>query len=155
MTESRTAATGSRRSPTTAGACHFAGSRSPRAGEAPEGLPRCPTTSSPSCGSSMATGARSPTPTSTTDDADLQDQRGNTPDGYLLASSAMDAATSAGHAPGRAPAHDPGHEMPTHGPALTGLAISATLHCLTGCAIGEVAGMAIGTAFGFSDVATI
>ena len=45
--------------------------------------------------------------------------------------------------------------MPTHGPALTGLAISATLHCLTGCAIGEIAGMAIGTAFGFSDVGTI
>lgn len=35
------------------------------------------------------------------------------------------------------------------------LAASATLHCLTGCAIGEVAGMAIGTALGFSDVATI
>jgi hypothetical protein len=35
------------------------------------------------------------------------------------------------------------------------MAISATLHCLTGCAIGEVAGMAIGTALGFSDAATI
>lgn len=35
------------------------------------------------------------------------------------------------------------------------MAISATLHCLTGCAIGEVAGMAIGTALGFSDLGTI
>jgi hypothetical protein len=47
------------------------------------------------------------------------------------------------------------HEMPTEGPALTGLAVSATLHCLTGCAIGEVAGVAIGTALGWTDFATI
>jgi Domain of unknown function (DUF4396) len=47
------------------------------------------------------------------------------------------------------------HEMPTAGGALTGIAVSATLHCLTGCAIGEVAGVAIGTAAGFSDFATI
>jgi hypothetical protein len=33
--------------------------------------------------------------------------------------------------------------------------VSATLHCLTGCAIGEVLGMVIGTAFGWSDGATI
>jgi hypothetical protein len=51
--------------------------------------------------------------------------------------------------------HQHSHEMPTGGPALTGLAISATLHCLTGCAIGEVAGMAIGTAAGFSNGATV
>ncbi|MER7456298.1 DUF4396 domain-containing protein [Micromonospora sp. NPDC126480] len=38
---------------------------------------------------------------------------------------------------------------------LTRLAISATLHCLTGCAIGEVLGMVIGTALGWSDAATI
>ena len=48
-----------------------------------------------------------------------------------------------------------GHELPTGGAALNGLAVSATLHCLTGCAIGEVAGMVIGTALGFSDLATI
>jgi hypothetical protein len=41
------------------------------------------------------------------------------------------------------------------GAALTAVAVSATLHCLTGCAIGEVAGMAIGTAFGFSDLGTV
>jgi len=47
------------------------------------------------------------------------------------------------------------HQMPTSGGALTAVAISATLHCLTGCAIGEVAGMAIGTALGFSDWGTV
>jgi hypothetical protein len=47
------------------------------------------------------------------------------------------------------------HEMPTEGRALTGVAIAATLHCLTGCAIGEVAGMAIGTALGLSDLGTV
>jgi hypothetical protein len=35
------------------------------------------------------------------------------------------------------------------------MALSATLHCLTGCAIGEVTGMIIGTALGWSDGATI
>ena len=39
--------------------------------------------------------------------------------------------------------------------SLNSLAFSATVHCLTGCAIGEVAGMAIGTALGLSDFATI
>jgi len=35
------------------------------------------------------------------------------------------------------------------------MALSATLHCLTGCAIGEVAGVVIGTALGWSNGATI
>lgn len=34
-------------------------------------------------------------------------------------------------------------------------AISATLHCLTGCAIGEILGMVIGTALGWSNFATL
>ena len=38
---------------------------------------------------------------------------------------------------------------------LNSIAFSATLHCLTGCAIGEVLGMVIGTALGFSDLGTI
>ena len=42
-------------------------------------------------------------------------------------------------------------ELPTGGRALTAVSISATLHCLTGCAIGEVTGMAIGTAAGMSN----
>jgi len=51
--------------------------------------------------------------------------------------------------------HAPNHAMPTEGSALTRLAVSATLHCLTGCAIGEVAGMAIGTAIGLSNLGTV
>ena len=47
------------------------------------------------------------------------------------------------------------HEMPAEGRALTVVAISATLHCLTGCAIGEILGMVIGQALGFSDLGTI
>ena len=39
--------------------------------------------------------------------------------------------------------------------SLNALAFSATVHCLTGCAIGEVLGMIIGTALGWSDLATI
>ncbi|MSO41624.1 MAG: DUF4396 domain-containing protein [Solirubrobacterales bacterium] len=35
------------------------------------------------------------------------------------------------------------------------MAVSATLHCLTGCAIGEVAGIAIGTALGLANLPTI
>jgi hypothetical protein len=35
------------------------------------------------------------------------------------------------------------------------LALSATVHCVTGCSIGEILGMVIGTAAGFSSVATI
>ena len=39
--------------------------------------------------------------------------------------------------------------------SLNRLAFSATVHCLTGCAIGEVLGVIIGTALGWSDAATI
>jgi hypothetical protein len=42
-----------------------------------------------------------------------------------------------------------------HGQSLNRLALSATLHCLTGCAIGEILGLVIGTALGWGDVATI
>ena len=35
------------------------------------------------------------------------------------------------------------------------MALSATLHCLTGCALGEVVGVIIGTALGWSNAATI
>jgi hypothetical protein len=54
-----------------------------------------------------------------------------------------------------ASAHAHSHELPTGGRALNGLALSATMHCLTGCAIGEVAGMAIGTAIGLSNWPTV
>jgi hypothetical protein len=45
--------------------------------------------------------------------------------------------------------------MPASGRALDRMAASATLHCLTGCAIGEILGVMIGTAFGWSNFATI
>jgi hypothetical protein len=35
--------------------------------------------------------------------------------------------------------------------SLNGSATAATLHCLTGCAIGEILGMAIATAFGWGN----
>jgi len=52
--------------------------------------------------------------------------------------------------------HDPAEvKSADSGAALTRLAVSATLHCLTGCAIGEVLGMVIGTALGWSDWSTV
>ena len=39
--------------------------------------------------------------------------------------------------------------------SLNRAAFSATVHCLTGCAIGEVLGMVIGTALGWGNAATI
>jgi Domain of unknown function (DUF4396) len=39
--------------------------------------------------------------------------------------------------------------------SLNALAFSATVHCLTGCAIGEVLGMVIGTALGWSNWPTV
>ena len=42
-----------------------------------------------------------------------------------------------------------------HAQNLNGLATSATFHCLTGCAIGELVGMVIATAFGWGNVAQI
>jgi hypothetical protein len=43
-----------------------------------------------------------------------------------------------------------------HGaPSLNRLSLSATIHCLTGCAIGEVLGMVIGTGLGWGNGATI
>lgn len=38
---------------------------------------------------------------------------------------------------------------------LNGMAVSATLHCLTGCAIGEVLGLVIGTSLGLSNFVTV
>jgi hypothetical protein len=47
------------------------------------------------------------------------------------------------------------NEHDHHAGGLNSVALSATLHCLTGCAIGEIAGMVIGTAAGLSNGATI
>ena len=43
----------------------------------------------------------------------------------------------------------------TVAPGLTRMAVSATLHCLTGCAIGEVLGLVIGTALGWGPWPTV
>lgn len=56
--------------------------------------------------------------------------------------------------------HDTGtaHTHPTHpghGGAGWSVAARATLHCLTGCAIGEVLGMVIGTALGWGNAPTV
>ncbi len=53
--------------------------------------------------------------------------------------------------------------MPTHHHHVTQIeptslwqsAVQATLHCLTGCAIGEVLGMVLATAFGWGNAASI
>jgi uncharacterized membrane protein YbjE (DUF340 family) len=47
------------------------------------------------------------------------------------------------------------HDHHHHGASLTVTAVQATLHCLTGCAIGEVLGMIIATAFDWGNVASI
>lgn len=41
------------------------------------------------------------------------------------------------------------------GSSLNRVTFSATLHCLTGCAIGEVLGMMIGTSLGWGNLATV
>jgi hypothetical protein len=45
--------------------------------------------------------------------------------------------------------------MDVKNPSLNRTAFSATAHCLTGCAIGEVLGLVLGTAFGWGNFATI
>ncbi|MEC3995795.1 DUF4396 domain-containing protein [Actinacidiphila sp. DG2A-62] len=57
----------------------------------------------------------------------------------------------AGHGGHAAHAGHAGHG----GAASWRMAAQATLHCLTGCAIGEVLGMVIGTAAGLGNVATV
>jgi len=44
---------------------------------------------------------------------------------------------------------------PPTGRALTNSAISATAHCLTGCAIGEILGMVLATWWGWGSLASI
>ncbi len=47
------------------------------------------------------------------------------------------------------------HETQGRPPSLNRLAARATTHCLTGCAIGEVLGLVIRTALGWTTVPTI
>lgn len=61
------------------------------------------------------------------------------------------------HRPAGQPPHH--HDEPagagTRRPELWRLAVSATVHCLTGCAIGEILGMVLATWWGWGDVASI
>ena len=59
----------------------------------------------------------------------------------------MDHAAHHGHTHHHAAGHGSG--------SVNAMAVSATLHCLTGCAIGEIAGLMIGTAIGLGSAATI
>jgi hypothetical protein len=49
----------------------------------------------------------------------------------------------------------PGLAQVAPSPSLNQLSLTATGHCLVGCASGEITGMALGTAFGFSNAATV
>jgi uncharacterized membrane protein YbjE (DUF340 family) len=51
--------------------------------------------------------------------------------------------------------HAHGHDHQTANGSLNRAAVSATVHCLTGCAIGEVLGMVIATALGWGNAASI
>jgi hypothetical protein len=51
--------------------------------------------------------------------------------------------------------HQHHHDHHAAGVVTWVAAAQATLHCLTGCAIGEVLGMVIGTAFGLHNAATV
>ena len=53
------------------------------------------------------------------------------------------------------PEHTAPHHHQASAPVPWSMAAQATLHCLTGCAIGEVLGMVIGTALALSNGATI
>jgi len=60
---------------------------------------------------------------------------------------------------GSRPANHADHDRLAHAPAarrsLNALALSATVHCLTGCAIGEVLGMVLSTWWGWGNAASI
>lgn len=61
-------------------------------------------------------------------------------------------STAHDHAAHQAHAGHAGHQM---GGVTWGAAAKATLHCLTGCAIGEILGMVIGTALMWGNVQTM
>ncbi len=51
--------------------------------------------------------------------------------------------------------HHRHHEQGHHASSLNHTAFMATVHCLTGCSIGEVLGMVIGTALGWTNWPTV
>ena len=51
--------------------------------------------------------------------------------------------------------HDTQSHADGHAPSLNRTAFDATVHCLTGCAIGEILGLVIATAIGLSNLPSI
>ncbi|MFF0203030.1 DUF4396 domain-containing protein [Streptomyces sp. NPDC005017] len=67
-----------------------------------------------------------------------------------------DDAAHAGHTAHTGHQDHTGHHAHHHGGGTSwSMAAKATLHCLTGCAIGEVLGMIIGTALGWGNMQTM
>ncbi|WP_432157499.1 DUF4396 domain-containing protein [Streptomyces sp. bgisy153] len=71
-------------------------------------------------------------------------------------------AGHAGHGSHEGHGHDSHAHADTHAHAHAGhggtswaMAMRATLHCLTGCAVGEILGMVIGTALGWGNASTM
>lgn len=71
----------------------------------------------------------------------------------------MEDHHDSGHIPYMPHHHQAHHHHSNHGnhggQSLNRVAWMATLHCMTGCAIGEILGMVIGTALGWSNLQTI
>jgi len=65
----------------------------------------------------------------------------------------MSSGTHHDHGAADAGRHE-GHGTDHAGHDMSGMAVGATLHCLTGCSIGEILGMIIGTAAGWSNLPT-
>ncbi|MEW2520464.1 DUF4396 domain-containing protein [Actinacidiphila alni] len=64
-------------------------------------------------------------------------------------------AAHTAHTADTAHEHGHGHGHGHGGGSSWAMAAQATLHCLTGCAIGEILGMLIGTALGWGNVPTM
>lgn len=73
----------------------------------------------------------------------------------LLTSAASDRSSMNTHEHHQMSGHEHAGHAIGHGTTTWSMAAQATLHCLTGCAIGEVLGMVIGTAAGFRNAGTI
>jgi hypothetical protein len=73
----------------------------------------------------------------------------------LLARAASDRSSMDTHEHHQMTDHEHAGHGDGHGATTWSMAAQATLHCLTGCAIGEVLGMIIGTAAGFHNAGTI
>ncbi|MFD9724077.1 DUF4396 domain-containing protein [Streptomyces sp. NPDC059072] len=82
----------------------------------------------------------------------MDDSAHHAPHERTAAHAAPDGRSS-GHARDEGVHGNHGHAR--HQGASWGTAAKATLHCLTGCAIGEILGMAIGTALVWGNVATM